>query len=261
MNPRTVVGLVPAAGRAKRLGDLPCSKEIFPVGFEPGGDGEPRPRPVVHGLLRGLAAAGVERAVVVLRDGKWDVPARLGDGAALGLDLAYLVVGETRSVPETLDRARGWLGGHDVALGFPDILLEPGDAWSRLLAFHRESSADVSLGLFPTEQSWKADMVQVDADGRLREIVIKDPTCRFRHTWSIAVWTPAFTDHLHEFVVRAAASANDGFDGSIAEPYVGDVLRSALDAGLDIRGLPFEDGRFLDVGTPADLRRAVLGAM
>ena len=30
------VGLVPAAGRASRLGALPCSKEVFPVAFEAG---------------------------------------------------------------------------------------------------------------------------------------------------------------------------------------------------------------------------------
>ena len=31
--PLEVVGLVPAAGMAKRLQPFPCSKEVYPVGF------------------------------------------------------------------------------------------------------------------------------------------------------------------------------------------------------------------------------------
>lgn len=268
---RPIVGWMPAAGRAARLGGLPCSKEIFPVGFEPGPDGEPRPRPVCHGLLRGWAGAGIERALVILRHGKWDVPTRLGSGAELGLDLAYLLVEETGSVPETLARAAGWTealgtgagtgtgtagaGGWDVALGFPDILLGPPDAWARLVDFHRAGDWPISLGLFPTDQAWKADMVSFDDQGRIEEIVIKDPACAFRWTWSIALWRPDFTRFLRRTV--AAEGRREGGDEGGAELYVGDVIRKALAAGYEVRGLPFADGRFIDVGTPDDLRRAV----
>ncbi|MEM8933013.1 MAG: dTDP-glucose pyrophosphorylase [Acidobacteriota bacterium] len=256
---RPLIGLIPAAGRARRLGELPCSKEIFPIGFEVGRDGEPKPRPVIHGLLRGMASAGVERALIVLRDGKWDIPACLGEGDAIGLDLAYLLVGSTGSVPETLDRAHTWIAGHDVALGFPDILLEPADVWPRLAEFHRRGGADVSLGLFPTDQVAKADMVDFDDDGRIRQIVIKDPRCTLRWTWSIAMFGPSFRDLLHAIVGgEEAMEARSGPEGSSAvEPYVGDVVRAAVERGLDVRGLPFHEGRFLDVGTPEDLRRAV----
>ena len=253
--PRELIGLIPAAGRATRLGRLPCSKEIFPIGVETDSDGEPRPRPVIHGLLRGLASAGVERVVVVLREGKWDISARLGDGGEVGLDLAYLVVGATRNVPQTLERARAWTAGYDVALGFPDILLEPSDVWPRLAAFHRETAADVSLGLFPTEQSAKADMVELDDDGRIQQVVIKDPTCTLRWTWSIAIYSPAFGELLHAMAEASRAGRAAG-----AELYVGDVVRAAIGRGLAVRGLPFADGSFLDIGTPRDLQRAIEGA-
>jgi glucose-1-phosphate thymidylyltransferase len=29
-----VIGLVPAAGRARRIAPLPCSKELYPIGFQ-----------------------------------------------------------------------------------------------------------------------------------------------------------------------------------------------------------------------------------
>ncbi len=50
--PLDVVGLVPAAGEAKRLGKLPCSKELFPVGFHRVGDGgQVNPKVVSQYLL------------------------------------------------------------------------------------------------------------------------------------------------------------------------------------------------------------------
>jgi glucose-1-phosphate thymidylyltransferase len=31
---REVIGLIPAAGETKRIAPLPCSKELYPLGFE-----------------------------------------------------------------------------------------------------------------------------------------------------------------------------------------------------------------------------------
>lgn len=248
-----IIGLVPAAGSATRLGRLPCSKEIYPVGFERDADGEPRPMPICGELLKSMGEAGIERVLMVLRSGKWDIAERLGDGSEWGLDLAYLSVQGSRCVPETLDRCRGWIEGSDVALGFPDIQLRPTDALKRLATFHRGHTSAVSLGLFPTDQSWKADMVDVDEQGRARDIVIKDPDCSYAWTWSLAIWRPTVTELLGRWVAERMAT----FDPGATELYVGDVFRSVLEAGLEIRSLAFDDGRFRDVGTPEDLRRAV----
>ena len=247
----SIVALIPAAGRATRLGALPCSKEIFPVGFKPDSDGLPRPEPVSGPMLRSMGEAGIERALWILRDGKWDVASRLGDGAEWGIDLGYLAVRPTRCVPETLARALPWTQGADVALGFPDILLRPGDVWRRLVQFHRSHDGDMSLGLFPTDQAWKADMVDFDAAGRLLDIRIKDPACTYHWTWSIAIWRPRMTTFLQDWVEALPA------DTAGSELYVGDVWIDALKSGLDLRVLPFEHGTFLDIGTPDDLRRAV----
>ncbi len=42
------------------------------------------------------------------------------------------------------------------------------------------------------------------------------------------------------------------------EVILGDIFDLALEAGLRIKGLPFEDGRYIDIGTYDDLRQAVL---
>ena len=247
-----MIGLVPAAGRAHRLGALPCSKEIFPLGFDQDADGTSRPRPVCGHLLESLARAKVDRALILLRKGKWDIPALLGDGSELGLPLAYLALEPTASVPETLDRAYPFVSRATVALGFPDIIVEPADAYRPLLRRLRRGDAAVVLGLFPTDQSWKADMVEVDASDRVRGIVIKQAETSLRFTWSIAVWGPEFSGYLHDRV----AEGGGGESQAGTETYIGDVIQSAIRDGMAVVGERFEDGSFLDVGTPEDLRRA-----
>ena len=229
------------------MGRLPCSEEVFPLGFH---DGEPgSPRAVCSYLLESFERAGVSRAFVLLCQGKWDIPAYLGRGSE-GLPLAYLAFEPTPSVPATLDQAYPFVAEATVALGFPDILIEPADAYGPLLDRLRDTETEVVLGLFPTDQSWKADMVEIDDLDRVRRIVIKQTDTGLSYTWSIAVWGPAFSRFLHEFVRRQPA-------GEGAELYVGDVIRAAIDEGMQVLGVRFPRGSFLDVGTPEDLRRAV----
>ena len=244
---RPILGLIPAAGRASRLGALPCSKEIFPVGLGPDG----APEPVCARLLRDYAAAGIDRTLVILRSEKWDIPRMLGDGAGHGLDLAYLTLERSRSVPETLARATAWIEGADVLLGFPDIWLEPERAAADLVEFHRRGDQAISLGLFPCDRPDKADMVETDADGWIKQIIIKKPDCPWRWTWCLGLWRPEFTD----FLVRRVGERDRGTDSG-SELFIGDVVREAIGAGLRARGLRFEGGSILDIGTPEDLTAA-----
>src|SRR6187200_975011 len=102
---RPIVGVVPAAGRARRISPMPCSKEIFPIGFRTDEHGQVRTQVVSHHLLAKFARAGATRGYVVLRDGKWDIPAYFGDGHLVGLDLAYVVIPGSLGPPDTVDRA------------------------------------------------------------------------------------------------------------------------------------------------------------
>lgn len=243
-----LVGLIPAAGRATRLGELPCSKEILPVG-PPGPNG--RPRAVCEPLLEALHTAGATRALWVLREGKWDIPATLGDGTRWGLDLAYLTLAASGSVPETLDRARAWVRGATVLLGYPDILFAPPDALARLAAHRRTTGADVVLGLVPTDRPTKADMVDLDPDGLIRAIQIKPPATDLRYTWIFAAWAPTFTEFLHRTLPALRPPGR--------EPYMSDAILAAMAEGLRVEALPFPEGYHLDVGTPDDLTRAQAG--
>ena len=258
-----VVGLVPAAGSAKRLQPFPCSKEVYPVGFMPDEkSGTLRPKVAAQYLLEKFKAAGITKAFLVIKDGKWDIPNYFREGDLVGLSLAYIVIAGSLGPPDTLDRAHPFLAQKRVAFGFPDILFGPGDAYARLIKRQEETGADVVLGLHEIEDPRVWDMVDCDEAGLVREVVMKPVSTNLTHGWCCAVWTPAFTEFLHSFLRadetrrnldRLASKANDP-GGDLA---VGIVLQAALKAGLSVQSVKFPGERYLDIGTPENLLKAV----
>ena len=243
-----VIAVIPAAGQARRLGDsVPGSKEVVDVGGEP----------VCAHLLRRLALAGIGQAVVVLGDGKWDVPQTLLGYRSLGVDLAYVVVGESPSELHSVAAGLSFTGGRLVALGYPDILFEPRDAFSALLDCQSRTSADLVLGLFPTNRPEQVDMVVLDHQMQPVEVVIKQPDRGLHYSWSIAVWTARFSGYLVDFLTQVdKGQADTTVQQGPEELSVGNVIQAALGDGLAAEAVVFEQGGYLDIGTPDNLAEA-----
>ena len=257
------MALIPAGGRATRLGDLPCSKEIVPLRFG-GGGAPPGGGPILacDGLLGALRQAGVERAVFALGAGKWDVPSALGCGGGPRRPaLSYVPVTDSRSVPESLDRAYPFVADRVVVMGFPDVWFRPVDAVRRTLDAHARTGADVALGCFPTDRPERTDMVAIGDRGEVRRIEVRNPASSLRFNWLLAAWGPRFSAFLHEQVATSAGGGETG-EPRRGEPrpgpelQLGEVFRRALDAGLAFTAAAFEDGDFVDLGTPGDLGTA-----
>lgn len=254
-----MIGLLPAGGQATRISPLPCSKELYPIGFRrfTDGDGNPRPKVVSHYLLEKMRFAGIQKAYFVLRTGKWDIPAYFGDGAGLELnldmDLGYLIMRLPFGVPYTLDQAYPFVRNAIVALGFPDILFHPEDMFKRLLAHLSLSKADVVLGVFPFENAHKGGMVDFDAEGRVHQVIEKPVQSNLNHSWCTAVWTPTFTEFMHQYLITS--THEDTFKSP--ELPMGNVIQAAIENGLHVKAEVFEDETYLDIGTPEDLVRAV----
>ena len=246
-----IVGLIPAAGRARRLGALPCSKEVLPIGFRdtPGGRVA---RVACDCLLEGLRIAGAARAFVVLREDKQDVVRHLGSGDACGVPIEYVAIVESASLPESLDHAYPIVSEARVALGFPDVQLEPADALARVAARQAETGADLVLGLFPAPRPESTDMVELDAGGRVLRVEVRPRATSLRLCWVLAVYGPAFTEHLHRFIAEARQRRAAGIAGE-GELQIGAVVASAVELGLDVRGVEIAGGRYRDIGTPEDL--------
>lgn len=251
------IGLMPAAGRARRVAPLPCSKEVFPLDVN-GTEGRGPTVACAH-LLRALHRAGVRRAYMIIRKGKWDIPAYLEDGAAHDVRLAYVLTRVPYGVPFTLDSAYPFICEARVAFGFPDILFRPVDAFARVMRAQADGGADLVLGLFPTERPHTADVV-AHRDGRVTAIHIKPEDTALRDAWVMAVWTPAFTRYLHAYLDAIAAPRRERLEAGRDEVHLGEVFQAAIEEGLAVEAVSFPEGRYLDIGTPEALHRAQQGA-
>jgi glucose-1-phosphate thymidylyltransferase len=256
-----IIGLVPAGGQATRIAPLPCSKELYPIGFRSVSGGESvRPKVVCHYLLEKMQMAGVAKAYIVLREGKWDIPAYLNDGTMLGMHLAYLMMRLPFGAPYTLDQAYPFVQNAIIAFGFPDVIFQPKDAFVQLLDRQAATKVDIVLGLFPTDQPHKVDMVDFDDHGRVSRIDIKPLQTDLHYTWMIAIWTPVFTSFMHEYLVNTIQEANKKSSINTLgqrEIFIGDVIQAAIDNGFLVDSVLFPDGVCLDIGTPENLVKAV----
>jgi glucose-1-phosphate thymidylyltransferase len=243
-----IIGLLPAGGQATRLAPLPMSKELYPIGFRSDQTGM-RPKVVSHYLLEKMRSAGVRKAFFILRPGKWDIPQYYGDGSLLNMHLGYLTIHVPYGVPYTLNQAYPFVQEAMIALGFPDILFEPADAFVELVKHQEKTQADVMLGLFPTENYQKAGMVDFEPEsGQVFQIIEKPQQTHLRYMWAIALWTPRFTEFLHHFLQTHTPGR---------ELPIGDVIQAAIAAGLSVNAVPFPQGSYRDIGTPDDLMQAI----
>lgn len=268
-NRRPIVGVIPAAGQGTRLGPLPCSKELMPVGTHaPGTPLAGRPKVVGEYLLDQMRDAGAQQVFWVIRPGKFDIPAYFGDGARLGLSLAYLMMGDPFGPPFSIGQALPFAPDATVLAGFPDILLQPPGAYARLIERLEQTGADVVLGVYDAPATGGAiDRVARSPGGRITRLVPKEwepvrpPVPDMAGSASApgglgyltAAWTPRFTQRLADFNARRAAQARIDMAGGAAVPEwpLGAAFAEAIDDGLHVDSVYFAGSAFLDVGTPA----------
>lgn len=249
---RNLVGLVPAAGEATRMADMPWSKELFPIGFkelEVQGRIERRPKPAGLHVMERMVAAGTERIIVITSRNKWDIPSYFGNGAEFGTHIAYLIQDDRRGLPFALNLAKDWLHDETVLFGMPDTIFYPEDAFERLLETHRSNMADLTLGLFPTTTPERFGMVSFDDQNRMLYTVDKPSETELDYLWGIGCWGPTFTQFL--------AQQLQSLENPQGELLLAEIFQAALESGLDVFVSPFRDGEYIDIGTPDDLANAV----
>ncbi len=223
--------MVLAAGRGERMRPLTDTtpKPLLQVGAEP----------LIGWHLRRLAAAGVRRVVVNHAHLGAQIEARLGDGAAWGVQLAY------SAEPGALETAGGIATALPL-LGEGPFMVVNGDVYTdypfaRLLARAPQLDANGVLAhlvlVANPEHNPKGDFA-LDADGRVHDA----PGLTFS---GIGVYHPAlFADTPAHVPAKLAP-----------------LLRAAMARG-QVSGECW-DGQWLDVGTPArldDARMLAAGA-
>jgi glucose-1-phosphate thymidylyltransferase len=220
-DPRRIIGIVPAAGRATRLPGLLCSKEVVPVAG----------RPVLTYLVERLRAGGCDPIRIVTRSDKKDIVAL---AKQLGTEL---VLGKPRSVSESLHEAMDGVSPNDVVqFGFPDTIWDPLDGFARLTSVLRPPF-EASLGLFSSTDANRSDVVRFDENGVVQDIQVKPDGGASGWIWGCAA------------VLGAVVNA------FLEDPEPGVTLNN-LAARRLVVGVQLGD-RFVDIGVPETFRAHV----
>lgn len=256
LNNEDIVGLIPAAGKATRLGHIPLSKELYPIGFEVL-NGVQSPKTVSSYLLDQMEGAGISSFHFVLRNGKWDIPAYYKGGAEFNRNFSYHIADYSYGVPFSINQAFPFLKKKVVALGFPDILIKPEKIYKELSEkLFDDKETSVVLGLFPSPDPLKWDMVKLDDKKNIQNIFIKaEKGKHLKYAWVVAMWKPLFTEFLNNYI-NELLSNNSPEELLVSECQLSDIYLSAISKGIKIDTVIFEEGKCMDIGTPERLIKA-----
>jgi glucose-1-phosphate thymidylyltransferase len=247
INIMEIFGIIPAGGTASRMGKLPCSKEVFPMITKEG-----KIVAVASNLLRYYRLAGISKVFFILRKGKWDIPEYYGDGSDFGVHISYLMMNLPFGAPFTINQVYPFLKNEIIALGFPDIIFEPEDAFLHLKSKLLSVDADIVLGIVPSSNCRQSDMIEFDDKGNILNLIIKQSRPDLLYGWFIALWRPSFSEFMDTFLERLLKTNTDGririADGSSREAYVGDVIQDAIKKGMKADYILFRDGHYVDIG-------------
>lgn len=250
---KKVIGIIPAAGNGTRLFPYNAGKELLPVGSETStidGQIKVRPKIVSQYIIEQMAHAGVQQVIIIINSRKHDLMRLHLDGAQYGIDIAYIVQDDPTSMPHSIDLAYSWVRGSTVVMGMPDTIIQPKDAVGQLLNHHAEDANDLSLGLFNASDPTKFGMVITDDHANITYHKDKPTVTEATDMWGLAVWGPSFTETMHEQVATST--------GNQHEATLGDIFDVAISRNGICRGYEVKDGKYYDIGTYEEYKRAIL---
>jgi mannose-1-phosphate guanylyltransferase len=129
--------------------------------------------PFLTHLLSRIRAAGIGHVILGTSYQAEVFSEHFGDGAALGLELEYVVEDEPLGTGGAIGNVAHLLRGDTAMIFNGDILT--GCDLTGLLDAHRRSAADVTLHLTTVDDPRAFGCVPTDADGRVTAFLEKDP--------------------------------------------------------------------------------------
>ncbi len=233
-------GIIPAAGNGTRIQPLAFSKELLPVGSRLDASGVERPRAVSEYLIERMVRAGADKICFVISPWKSDILQYYG-GSVGDVDVAYVCQAGAVGLCDAIFRALPLVPASEpVIVGLPDTVWFPADALCGL------PNDRLTFLLFPVEKPELFDAVDLDADGRVREIQVKSQAARSNWIWG-AFKMPGATLHaLHRLWLRRER----------ADEYIGTLVNAWLAEGNAAWGVRAGTS-YVDVGTLNGYREAM----
>lgn len=206
-----MLGIIPAAGAGSRIQPLAFSKELLPVGSRRDGAAE-RPRAVSEYLVERMIRAGASKICFVIAPGKSDILEYFG--ASVGsVSLCYVVQAEPAGLCDAIFCALPLVQPDEaVVVGLPDTIWFPVDGLCAL------PDDRLAFLLFPVAHPEYFDTVIADNDGRVTEILVKQPSPVSPWIWGAFKMPRAILLELHELWQRR--QRRDQFIGTLINAYL-----------------------------------------
>ena len=192
--------------------------------------------PFLAHLLSRIRAAGVRRVVLGTSYLAETFSEHFGDGAALGLDLSYVVEDEPLGTGGGIRNVAKHLSSEHVLVFNGDVL--GGTDLRAVVDTHRRTEADVTLHLVRVPDPRAYGCVPTAADGRVLEFLEKTE----------APPTDQINAGCYVFRRSVIDSIPEGRPVSVER----DTFPELLDTGSRLSG-HVDDAYWRDMGTPADL--------
>jgi NDP-sugar pyrophosphorylase family protein len=230
--------VVLAAGRGTRMGELTSSmpKPLLEVAG----------RSLIEHVVGGIAAAGVERIVVVTGYLAARIEAALGDGARFGTEIRCVRQERTDGTARALLLAEAELADAPFLLSWSDVLVAP-SVYAEVAREFATSSSDAVLAVNEVDDPWRGAAVYVDADWRVTKLEEKPARGTATTRWNnagILACAPVVLDYARRLVPSPRG-----------EYELPQAIASMVRDGRAVRARPVR-GFWCDVGTPHDLERA-----
>jgi len=219
-----------AAGRGTRMRDLTneLPKPMIEV----------RGKPILHHIIEGLRAAGVEQFHVIVGYRADVVRQFLGDGGRLGSAITYSTQLVQDGTGKVVELARDFAGNDAFVLSYGDIIVEPSN-YQQLVRLDDECEAivsvkrneDVSQGgaVFVNERFELVDLREKPKPG--------EPTSPW---YNAGIY--AFRPSIFEFIARLERSPRGEFE-------LTDAIRNLAHSGKKVQALELI-GAWADVRDP-----------
>jgi len=244
MNEHDLIGLIPAAGKGERLG-FPFPKELYPVVEKN------KYRPVSHYILDNIIQAGVKHTVFVINETKSQLIKYFGNGCRFGCNISYVVqemrndnlnVTKTPGLAEAMDTPFHLTKNKIVFFGMADTIIRPANFF-KVAIDHLKADVDVILCMFHTDRPEKAGMVRLLDDNWVEAIDDKPEGTTLEWMWGAMIWKPVFTEFFHTCIHQKNIT-------DYAE-----IFNKAINSGIRFKGVGFDEGKYLDMGTYNDVLR------
>ncbi|HEV2166642.1 MAG TPA: glucose-1-phosphate thymidylyltransferase [Thermoplasmata archaeon] len=228
-------GLLLAGGHGTRLRPLTFTgnKHMIPIANQP----------MLYYGLRQMKEAGIEEVGIILGPITEGIREAVGDGAAFGLRVTYLIQGEPKGLAHAVLVAREFLGDEPFLMYLGDNLLEDGP--KPYVEAFRDGAPAAVVGATPVHEPSHYGVIELDADGRILSIEEKPARPRSRLA---LVGVYLFSPEVHAVIAGLTPSSR-------GELEITDAIRTLNERTHRVRVIRLS-GWWKDTGQVADILEA-----